>query len=106
MQRFVIFDGDNGWKGGLIFSMKQVSYALIQTAREGIEELDRIRIEEGITQMGISEMADMPDTGKQYSRMYGGGDVKLSKYLRFLSAVGCDLMIVKRGKQRQGEHRG
>ena len=86
--------------------MRQFNYSVVQTAREGIEELDRLRIEKGITQMEISELADMPDTGKQYSRMYGGGDVKLSKYLRFLSAVGCDLMIIKRDEPRQGGHKG
>jgi hypothetical protein len=76
--------------------MIQVGYAVIQTAREGIQELDRVRIQQGITQMEISERADMPDTGRQYSRMYGGGDVKLSKFLRFARALGLDLMIVKR----------
>ena len=85
--------------------MRQFNFAVIQTAREGIDELDKLRMEQGITQMEISERADMPDTGKQYSRMYGGGDVKLSKYLRFLSAVGCDLMVVKREETWQGGHK-
>ncbi len=80
--------------------MQTVNYAVIQTAREGIQELDRIRIQQGITQMEISELADMPDTGRQYSRMYGGGDVKLSKYLRFLRVLGFELVIAKKEGER------
>lgn len=75
--------------------MRQVSYEIIRTARGGVDELDRIRREQGLSQMRISELAETPDVGQQYARMYGRGDVMLSKYLRFLRALGYELMITK-----------
>lgn len=45
--------------------------------------------------MSISEMADMPDEGMQYYRMYKSGDVKVSKFLRFLKSLGYTLVIMK-----------
>ena len=72
-----------------------MSLRIIQTARDGVDELDAIRRECGITQMRISDLADTPDVGQQYARMYGRGDVMLSKYLRFLRSVGCKLAIVR-----------
>lgn len=68
---------------------------IIQTARDGVDELDALRREKGISQMRISDLADTPDVGQQYARMYGRGDVMLSKYLRFLRSLGCRLAIVQ-----------
>ena len=79
--------------------MKRIDYHIIQTARDGVDELDHVRMRNGISQAGISKLADTPDTGQQYLRMFGSGDVKLSKYLRFLHAVGCDLIITERGRE-------
>lgn len=76
--------------------MKQLFYSVIRTARDGVDELDRLRLEQGLTQMAISHMADMPDDGMQYYRMYKSGDVKISKFLRFLKAAGYELMIMKK----------
>lgn len=76
--------------------VQQVSYCVIRTAREGVDELDRVRREKGLSQMSISHMADMPDDGVQYYRMYKSGDVKISKFLKFLKATGYELMIMKR----------
>ena len=76
--------------------MKQMNYAVIQTARDGVDELDKLRREQGLSQMDISHMADMPDEGMQYCRMYKSGDAKISKFIRFLRAAGYDLMIMKR----------
>ena len=75
--------------------MKHMDYHIIQTARDGVDELDALRREQGISQMKISDLADTPDVGQQYARMYGRGDVMLSKYLRFLRSLGYRLMIVK-----------
>lgn len=75
--------------------MKQITCSVIHTAREGVDELDRVRREQGLSQMTISELAQMPDVGMQYFRMYKSGDVKISKFLKFLRAAGYELMIVK-----------
>ena len=45
--------------------------------------------------MDISHMAEMPDEGMQYCRMYKSGDVKISKFLRFLKSIGYTLVIMK-----------
>lgn len=75
--------------------MNNVSYSVIRTARDGIDKLDTIRREQRISQMSISEMADMPDVGSQYYRMYKSGDVKISKFLRFLKSLGYKVVIMK-----------
>lgn len=76
--------------------MNQFRYHVIKTARDGIDELDKQRRAMGISQMRISELADTPDVGQWYARMYGSGDVKLSKYLRFLNAAGYELIMAKK----------
>ena len=76
--------------------MKQINLAVISTARDGVDALDRLRREQGLSQMDISHMAEMPDEGMQYCRMYKSGDIKFSKFLRFLRAVGYELMIMKK----------
>ena len=75
--------------------MQRMSFHIIQTAREGVDALDTFRREQGISQMRISDIADTPDVGQQYARMYRSGDVTLSKYLRFLRSVGCKLAIIQ-----------
>lgn len=86
----MIFRGKDG-----TLNVKHLSYSVIHTARDGVDELDRMRQERKISQMGISEMADMPDEGMQYYRMFRSGDVKISKFLRFLKALGYNLVIMK-----------
>lgn len=76
-------------------NVKHLSYSVIHTARDGVDELDRLRQEQKVSQMSISEMADMPDEGMQYYRMYKSGDVKVSKFLRFLKSLGYTLVIMK-----------
>ena len=76
--------------------MKQFTYHVIRTARDGIDTLDAERRKMGISQMRISELADTPDVGQWYSRMYGRGDVMMSKFLRFLRATGYELVMVKK----------
>ena len=84
--------------------MRQMSYHVIQTARDGVDELDALRRAQGISQMRISELADMPDTGMQYARMYGSGDIKLSKFLKYLRSVGCKLAIIHEGGDTDGHY--
>lgn len=76
--------------------MKKLEYSVIRTARDGVDELDEQRRMLNISQMSISELADMPDTGQQYARMYKSGDVKLSKYLKFLRAAGLKLVLMRK----------
>ena len=75
--------------------VERLSYSVVRTARDGIDQLDKIRQEKRISQMGISELANMPDVGAQYYRMYKSGDVKVSKFLRFLRSLGYNLAIIK-----------
>lgn len=76
--------------------MTQLSCSVIRTAREGVNELDKKRRAEGMSQKKISELANTPDVGQQYYRMYGSGDVRLSLFIRFLHALGYELMIVQK----------
>lgn len=85
--------------------MKQVFYHVIQTARDGVDELDSVRREQGISQMKISDLANTPDVGQQYARMYRSGDVKLSQYLRFLRPLGCRLAIIREEGDTVGNQR-
>jgi len=77
-------------------ALKEIVFSVIRTARDGIDELDKVRRDQGLSQMAISHMADMPDDGMQYYRMYKSGDVKISKFLRFLRAVGYEVMIMRK----------
>ena len=85
--------------------METMLFHIIQTARDGVDELDAVRRARGISQMAISELADAPDVGQQYARMYGRGDVMLSKYLKFLRSVGCKLAIIQE-VDASDHHRG
>ena len=79
--------------------MERFSYHVVRTARDGIDTLDTVRREHGISQMQISELAEMPDVGMSYLRLYGRGDVVLSKFLRFLRATGYELVMVKKEEE-------
>lgn len=78
---------------------------VIHTARGGVDRLDEMRRGKAMSQMEISSVAGMPDTGSLYCRMYKRGDVSLSKYIRFLRAVGYELMIVEKegGNEKQSQ---
>ena len=85
--------------------MLQFQYHVIRTARDGINVLDAERRKQGISQMRIAELADNPDVGQSYARMFRSGDVKMSKYLRFLRATGYELIMIKKGEldeEKQG----
>lgn len=76
--------------------MNKFSYHVIRSARDGIDTLDAERRRLGMSQMGISAMADTPDVGQWYARMWGSGDVKMSKFLRFARAAGYEIVMVKK----------
>ena len=76
--------------------MRRLEIIELQTARDAVDELDILRREQGLSQMGISHKADMPDEGQQYYRMFRSGDVRISKFLRFARALGYELMLIRR----------
>lgn len=69
----------------------------IENARDAIDELDRIRMDKGLSQMGISQEAEVDDEGQKYYRMYRNKRVKIGTYIRFLRAVGWKMIIVEEG---------
>ena len=83
-------------------TMNHFTFHVIRTARDGIDTLDAERRRQGMSQMRISELADTPDVGQWYARMYGRGDVMMSKFLRFLRATGSELVMVKKQEGNDG----
>lgn len=57
--------------------------------------IDRARREQRISQMGITDLAGLADTGQTYYRMWTAMDGKLSTGLRFLHALGYEVAIVR-----------
>jgi len=76
--------------------MRRLEIIELNTARDAVDELDRLRRREGLSQMAISHIADMPDEGQQYYRMYRSGDVRISKFLRFARALGYELIMIRK----------
>ena len=80
---------------GVRLQVKNVRWHVVQSARDGVDTLDELRRAQGISQMKISDLADTPDVGQQYARMYRSGDVTLSKFLKFLRSLGWKLVITR-----------
>lgn len=78
--------------------MENCEYAILTEARQGIEELDAIRVSDGISYAKVSRDAGTPDTGQQYYRMMKRKDIRLSRFLGFAKAIGCDVVLIRRGK--------
>ena len=78
--------------------MESCEYAILTEARQGIEELDAIRVNEGISYAKVARVAGTPDTGQQYYRMMKRKDVRLSCFLGFAKAIGCEVVLIRRGK--------
>lgn len=76
---------------------KKVELLEIETARQAIDELDRIRREKGISQMGMAERLDDPDFGMRWSRMYGSGNARISYILRAARELGIKVYFSKWG---------
>lgn len=60
--------------------------------------IDKIRREQRISQMGITDLAGINDTGQTYYRMWTAMDGKMSTYLKFLHALGYEIVVSKEGQ--------
>lgn len=60
--------------------------------------IDKIRREQRISQMGITDLAGINDTGQTYYRMWTAMDGKMSTYLKFLHALGYEVTVRKEGQ--------
>jgi hypothetical protein len=61
----------------------------IETARQAIDELDRIRRENGYSQMKMAEILNDPDTGQRLYRAYRSGNCSLAYFIRWAKANGA-----------------
>jgi hypothetical protein len=77
----------------------------LHSAREAIDQLDRIRWERGITQAELTELAGYEES-RRYWRMVASGDVKLSVFLRFARAAKIGIMMLgdEEGAEGGSEH--
>ena len=64
-------------------------------ARELINEADRIRNEQGMTQAEWSRSAGLDEVGMAVSRTYNRGNCKLSTMVMLLRPLGYELKITK-----------
>lgn len=71
----------------------------IKTARQAIDELDRIRRAQGISQMGMAERLNDPDTGQRYARMYGSGNARISYIIKAARELGVKVYFSKWGER-------
>lgn len=78
--------------------MENCEYAILTGAKQGIDELDAIRVDKGVSYARVTRDAGVNDTGQQYYRMMRRKDVRLSCFLGFAKAVGCDVVLIRRGK--------
>lgn len=76
---------------------KKLELLEIETARQAIDELDRIRREKGISQMSMAERLDDPDCGMRWARMYGSGNARISYILRAARELGVKVYFSKWG---------
>ena len=60
----------------------------IESARHGIDELDRMRREHGLSQMKMAEILNDPDTGQRLYRAFRSGNCSLAYFLRWAKANG------------------
>ena len=76
---------------------RQEEFLEIKTARQAIDELDRIRRAQGISQMGMAERLNDPDTGQRYARMYGSGNARISYIIKAARELGVKVYFSKWG---------
>ena len=76
--------------------MKQFQYHVVKSARDGVETMDRLRREQGISQMKMAEMLDDPDVGMRQSRMLRNGSCQLWYMVKELQVLGYELVMVKK----------
>ena len=69
--------------------MSKLELTEIETARQAIDELDRIRRENGYSQMKMAEILNDPDTGQRLYRAYRSGNCSLAYFIRWAKANGA-----------------
>lgn len=82
--------------------MRQFEYHVIKSARDGVETMDKIRREQGISQMKMAEKLDDPDVGMRQSRLLRNGSCQLWYMVKELNVLGYELVIVKK---QEGEEK-
>ena len=76
---------------------KRLELVEIETARQAIDELDKARRQQGLSQMALAERLDDPDTGQRYARMYGSGNAKIAYVIRTARELGIKVYFSKWG---------
>lgn len=66
--------------------MAKLELTEIETARQAIDELDRIRRENGYSQMKMAEILNDPDTGQRLYRAFRSGNCSLAYFIRWARA--------------------
>ena len=68
--------------------MSRLELTEIENARQAIDEMDRIRRDNGLSQMKMAEILNDPDTGQRLSRAFRSGNCSLAYFLRWAKANG------------------
>lgn len=68
---------------------------VIQTARAGIDFIEREREAQQLPKARISAAACSTDEGRQYWRMLRSGNVQLSWFIRYARAIGYTVILRK-----------
>ena len=76
---------------------KRLELVEIETARQAIDELDRIRREKGISQMNMAERLNDPDVGMRWARMYVSGNAKIDYVIKAAKELGVKVYFSKWG---------
>lgn len=83
--------------------MRQFEYHVIKSARDGVETMDKIRREQGISQMKMAEKLDDPDVGMRQSRLIRNGSCQLWYMIKELNVLGYELVMVKKQEGEKDE---
>ena len=68
--------------------MPRLELTEIENARQAIDEMDRIRRDNGLSQMKMAEILNDPDTGQRLYRAFRSGNCSLAYFLRWAKANG------------------
>ena len=69
----------------------------ITSARQAIDEIDKMRREQGISQMEMALRMNDPDTGQRYARMYKSGNARISYIIKTARELGVKVYFSKWG---------
>lgn len=76
--------------------LSQFTYHVIKTARDGVETMDKLRRDAGISQMRMAELLDDPDAGMRQTRLKRNGSCQLWYMVKELEVLGWELVMVKK----------